>query len=385
MNRRQAARLAELSDWLAPRETKFLFELIVPPSVQWRAESEPESFATELAAARGRHRRAPGGGRRARRVEGGGHGHRRRLPAAWPTPPGPAGAIESGASSSARAPTRRRWRTGCARPRGVDGFIGFAIGRTIFWEPLSRWIAGTVDADTAAAMIADNYRRTIDVYTSATRRSPPDAGSTTPGSELARPRLAPPLARARDGAAARVRPRVAGRPGLRLARRRRRAGPGPSGAALDHEPHDARLRPRRSAGSPRLRPARRPRPAGDPRRLRGPRARRLVRGGPGRRVPGRRKEAYAHSFVLLAAASGAIAGREPAAALLDEAVAVVTRRFWSDDERAGLEGWDRRWETDRALPRREREHAHGRGVPRRGRRDRRSRLVRARRCGSPSG
>ena len=30
LNRRQAARLAELSDWLAPRETKFLFELIVP-------------------------------------------------------------------------------------------------------------------------------------------------------------------------------------------------------------------------------------------------------------------------------------------------------------------------------------------------------------------
>ena len=46
----------------------------------------------------------------------------------------------------------------------MDGFIGFAIGRTIFWEPLSRWIAGTVDADTAASMIADNYRRTIDVY-----------------------------------------------------------------------------------------------------------------------------------------------------------------------------------------------------------------------------
>jgi sulfoquinovose isomerase len=56
------------------------------------------------------------------------------------------------------------------------------------------------------------------------------------------------------------------------------------------------------------------------------------------------KEAYAHSFVLLAAASGAIAGREPASALLDEAVAVLTRHFWSEDERACLEGWDRRWE-----------------------------------------
>jgi mannose/cellobiose epimerase-like protein (N-acyl-D-glucosamine 2-epimerase family) len=60
--------------------------------------------------------------------------------------------------------------------------------------------------------------------------------------------------------------------------------------------------------------------------------------------PAAGKEAYAHSFVLLAAASGAIAGREPASGLLDEAMAVLTRRFWSEDERAVLEGWDRRWE-----------------------------------------
>jgi myo-inositol catabolism protein IolC len=46
---------------------------------------------------------------------------------------------------------------------------GFAIGRTIFWDALSRWIAGDIDGDAAAAMIADNYRRTIDLYTSATQ------------------------------------------------------------------------------------------------------------------------------------------------------------------------------------------------------------------------
>jgi 5-dehydro-2-deoxygluconokinase len=51
----------------------------------------------------------------------------------------------------------------------VDGFIGFAIGRTIFWDALSRWIAGAIDGDAAAALIADNYRRTIDLYTSATQ------------------------------------------------------------------------------------------------------------------------------------------------------------------------------------------------------------------------
>ena len=50
---------------------------------------------------------------------------------------------------------------------GVDGFIGFAIGRTIFWEPLKQWLAGTIDADAAARAIADNYGRTIEVYTGA--------------------------------------------------------------------------------------------------------------------------------------------------------------------------------------------------------------------------
>jgi mannose/cellobiose epimerase-like protein (N-acyl-D-glucosamine 2-epimerase family) len=56
------------------------------------------------------------------------------------------------------------------------------------------------------------------------------------------------------------------------------------------------------------------------------------------------KEAYSHAFVLLAAASAAIAGREPATALLGEAVSVMEQRFWSEEESACLEGWDRGWE-----------------------------------------
>ena len=60
------------------------------------------------------------------------------------------------------------------------------------------------------------------------------------------------------------------------------------------------------------------------------------------------KDAYPHSFVLLAAASGAIAGRAPADALLDEAARVVEQRFWSEEEGASLESWDRAWtETER--------------------------------------
>jgi sulfoquinovose isomerase len=57
------------------------------------------------------------------------------------------------------------------------------------------------------------------------------------------------------------------------------------------------------------------------------------------------KDAYPHSFVLLAAASGAMAGREPAAALLDDAARVVEQRFWSEEEGACLESWDGAWTT----------------------------------------
>ncbi len=60
-------------------------------------------------------------------------------------------------------------------------------------------------------------------------------------------------------------------------------------------------------------------------------------------LPGDRKEAYPHAFVLLAAASTTMARRPAAAALLGEAVAVIERRFWSEEEGACRESWDRGW------------------------------------------
>jgi mannose/cellobiose epimerase-like protein (N-acyl-D-glucosamine 2-epimerase family) len=60
-------------------------------------------------------------------------------------------------------------------------------------------------------------------------------------------------------------------------------------------------------------------------------------------LPGDRKEAYPHAFVLLAAATGAIAGHQAAAALLEEAIEAVELRFWSEEEGACLESWDRAW------------------------------------------
>ena len=60
------------------------------------------------------------------------------------------------------------------------------------------------------------------------------------------------------------------------------------------------------------------------------------------------KEAYPHAFVLLAAASSAIAGRPAAGALLEAAIAVVEEHFWSEDEGAMVESWDRAWSEPEA-------------------------------------
>jgi len=47
---------------------------------------------------------------------------------------------------------------------GVPGYIGFAIGRTIWWDQLEGYLAGSLARADAAAQISANYRRSIDVY-----------------------------------------------------------------------------------------------------------------------------------------------------------------------------------------------------------------------------
>ncbi len=46
----------------------------------------------------------------------------------------------------------------------VDGFVGFAIGRSIWWDALKGFLDGSVDREAAAKQIADNYLRFIKVY-----------------------------------------------------------------------------------------------------------------------------------------------------------------------------------------------------------------------------
>ena len=53
------------------------------------------------------------------------------------------------------------WLTTAA---GVPGFIGFAVGRTVFWDPLVGWRAKTMTRDAAVAEIARRYREFVDIF-----------------------------------------------------------------------------------------------------------------------------------------------------------------------------------------------------------------------------
>jgi myo-inositol catabolism protein IolC len=55
----------------------------------------------------------------------------------------------------------REWLTTAA---AVKGFIGFAVGRTDFWNPLVNWRAGKSKRDEAIAEMAKRYREFVDLF-----------------------------------------------------------------------------------------------------------------------------------------------------------------------------------------------------------------------------
>jgi myo-inositol catabolism protein IolC len=46
----------------------------------------------------------------------------------------------------------------------VEGFVGFAIGRSIWGDPLKGFLDGSIERSDAARQIGQNYLRFVDVY-----------------------------------------------------------------------------------------------------------------------------------------------------------------------------------------------------------------------------
>ena len=55
----------------------------------------------------------------------------------------------------------RDWLTIAAK---VPGFIGFAVGRTTFWDPLVNFRSQKISRDAAVSQIAGLYRQWVDLF-----------------------------------------------------------------------------------------------------------------------------------------------------------------------------------------------------------------------------
>ena len=173
LNQRQAARLARLSRYLADRgRSRFMFELLVPaekaqleqvkgdknaydrelrPRLMVRAIQELQAASVEpdIWKVEGLDRRED-----CERIVAAAHaGGRERV-----------GCIILG-----RGEDDRKVRDWLATAASVPGFVGFAVGRTVFWEPLVDYRAGKKRREAASSEIARRYRAFIDVFETARR------------------------------------------------------------------------------------------------------------------------------------------------------------------------------------------------------------------------
>ena len=167
LNQRQAARLKRLSDYLHGSGRLYMVELLGGPRSppRWKVRGRQEGLRLRPAS-RADGASAPrtsGRGRRGGRVEDRGAGP-------------PRGLREGRRGCAAGRPQQRRLhhpgprrgRQEGARVAGdggrVPGFIGFAVGRTTFWDPLVDWRANRIAREAAVAEIARRYREWVNIF-----------------------------------------------------------------------------------------------------------------------------------------------------------------------------------------------------------------------------
>lgn len=168
MNERQLGRLKRLADWLHDNDRKFLFELLVPaekaqldsvggdtdrydaelrPELMRRAIEDIQNYGIEVDIWKieGVDTREDAEMLAEQTRKGDGRENVKSV------------LLGRGASDD----KVDHWLQQAA---GVDGFIGFAIGRSIWWDALKGFLEGNLERDAAAEQIADNYQRFIKVY-----------------------------------------------------------------------------------------------------------------------------------------------------------------------------------------------------------------------------
>jgi myo-inositol catabolism protein IolC len=168
LNQRQLSRLKELSDWLHANDRKFLFELLVPaepPQLEavggdterYDAELRPELMRRAI-----EHIQDFGIEVDVWKIEGvDAREDAERLAGQCRAGGGRENVVCVLLGRGASTEKVEHWLTQAAP---VEGFVGFAIGRSIWWDPLKGYLGGDLEREAAAEQIADNYLHFVQVY-----------------------------------------------------------------------------------------------------------------------------------------------------------------------------------------------------------------------------
>ncbi len=168
LNERQLERLKRLADWLHENDRKFLYELLVPatdeqlasvggdterydaelrPELMRRAIAETQDFGCEVDVWK---------------IEGvDTREDAEMLARQTRVGEGREGVVCVLLGRGASDEKVDQWLRAAAP---VEGFVGFAIGRSIWWDALKGFLDGGLEREAAARQIAENYLRFIRVY-----------------------------------------------------------------------------------------------------------------------------------------------------------------------------------------------------------------------------
>ena len=166
-NSEQVAKLKRLSDWLTAHDRRFLFELLVPAEEaqlqamdgdtdRYDAELRPELMRRTIAALQDAKLEVD-----IWKIEGVEARSDCEMLVAQARSGGRDGVVCVVLGRGADDAKVDQWLVAAAP---VDGFVGFAIGRSIWWEPLKAYVDGKIDRAAGARKIAENYLRFVAVY-----------------------------------------------------------------------------------------------------------------------------------------------------------------------------------------------------------------------------
>lgn len=167
LNKRQAARLKRLSDYLHSHNRLFMFELLVPPEKAQleRLKGDKKAYDAEVRPGlmvQAIHQLQDAGVQAdVWKIEG---LERREDCAKVVAAARRGGRDKVGCIVLGRGEDDKKVREWLTVAAAVPGFIGFAVGRTTFWDPLVDWRAHKITREAAAAEVARRYKEWVDIF-----------------------------------------------------------------------------------------------------------------------------------------------------------------------------------------------------------------------------